>query len=209
MTSSAGREESEPVPAGRRSGPVLVVLEGGASAGAARSRNPLATASLAAGISGISVITIIPGIVLGVLGLRRARQARRGLVRCWAGIGCSLAWAALAGFLLPHLIQAADPGCAAYKGPGLTAYGKVIADFNAAGPRTGITRDLAVTISRFRAAAARSENPATARALTGFASGLQAVLTDIRARTGVPQRQLSALNRAALHADRACGTLRL
>jgi hypothetical protein len=208
MSSSAGQEWGDPAPDGSRSGPALVVIEGGASDGAAF-RNPLATASLIAGAAGISVITILPGLILGVFGLRRAGRAGRGAARCWIGIGSALAWAALAGYLLPHLLQAADPGCRAYKGPGLTAYGKVIADFNAAGPRTGVARDLGAAIASFRAAAAQSGDRAAASALTGFAADLQVVLSDIRARTGVHQRELRALNTAAARTDQACGTLRL
>lgn len=105
------------------------------------------------------------------------------------------------------------PGCAADKGPGLAAYGKVITDFNAGGPRAGLTRDLSETTTRFRAAA-RSNSPATAHALTGLASDRQAVLTGIRHRTGVPRQALARINRAAARTDRAaartdraCGTL--
>lgn len=210
MSSSAGQEWGDPAPGGSRSGPALVVIEGGASTGAAtRPRNTLATASLIAGASGMSVITILPGLILGACGLRRASRTGRGAARCWIGIGCALAWAALAGYLVPHLVRAADPGCRAYKGPGLSAYGKVIADFNAAGPRTGAARDLSAAISSFRAAAARSGDRAAASALTGFAADLQVVLSDIRARTGVHQQELRALNAASVRADQACGTLRL
>ena len=210
--SSAGYEAGEPEPEGPRPGPVLAVIEGGARGGrppAPRSRTLLATSALAAGLAGISVVTIIPALVLGALGLRRAASTGRGAVRCWLGIGSALVWAALAVYLTPHLVRAADPGCTVYKGPGLTAYGKVIADFNAAGPRTGLARDLTVATSRFQDAAARSADPAAARALTGLAAGLRTVTSDVRARMSVPAAQLRALNRAAARADQACGTIHL
>lgn len=210
--SSAGYEAGEPEPGSIRPGPVLAVIEGGARGtgrAAPGSRNPLATSALAAGVAGISVITIVPALVLGVLGLRRAAGTGRGALRCWLGIGSALAWAVLAAYLAPHLARAADPGCAVYKGPGLTAYDKVVADFNAAGPRTGLARDLAVSVTRFRAAAAASADPAAARALTGLAAGLQTVTSDVQARMSVPAAQLHALNRDAARADRACGTIGL
>lgn len=210
MLPSAEHEGSEPAPDGSSPSPALAVLDGGASAAApaSRSGNPLATASLAAGLCGFSVVTVVPGLVLGMLGLRRAARGQRGLARSWLGIGSSLAWAALAVALAPHLLRAADPGCAVYKGPALTAYGKVVADFRAAGPRPGLAPDLSVAISRVRGAAARSASRPAARALTRLAGDLRAVLSGIRARAGVPPRELSTLNRAATRADQACGTLR-
>lgn len=209
MSSSAGSEVAGPPPDRSPARPALAVLAGGAAGtGAARRRNSLATASLIAGVCGVSVVTIIPAAVLGVLGLRRAASRGSGTVRCWLGIGAAVAWAVLAVCLAPHLQRAADPGCTAYKGPGLTAYDRVIGDFNAAGPRAGLARDLSVTISRLRGAAARSGSPATARTLTRLAADLRAVLSRVRARSGVPERDLAALNRAAARADQACGTLR-
>lgn len=209
--SSAEHESGEPAPHAVRSRPDFVVIEGGAGAGvlSGRPANRLATASLAAGACGFTLVTIIPGLVLGALGLRRAGRVRRGRVRCWLGIGSSLAWAALAAYLIPHLLRAADPGCTAYKGPGLTAYGKVVADFSEAGPRTGLNRDLSRAIGQLRAAAARSGDPAVRQALTGLAADLQPVLAGIRSRTGVPRQALARLNQAAAHADHACGTLQL
>ncbi len=210
--SSAEYEAGEPEPGGPRPGPVLAVIDGGARGtrpAAPGSRNLLAASALAAGLAGISVVTIVPAIVLGLLGLRRAASTGRGALRCWFGMGAALAWAALAVYLAPHLMRAADPGCTLYKGPGLTAYGKVIADFNSAGPRTGLTPDLAAATSTFRAAAARSADPAAARALTGLAAGLQTVASDVKARMSVPAAQLRALNTAAARADQACGTIRL
>ncbi len=209
--SSAGNEVTDPAPDGSRAGPALTVIDGGAGAAssAPRPRNRLATASVIAGACGFSLLSIGPALGLGGLGRRRSARGRAGAARCWLGIGAALAWAALGGYLLPNLARAADPGCTAYKGPVLAAYGKVIADFNAAGPRASLGHDLTVTVGRLRAAAAQSRSPATARALTRLAADLAAVRSGIRARTGVPQRALSALNRAATRADQACGTLRL
>ena len=210
--SSAGYEAGEPEPESIRPGPVLAVIDGGAS-GACRptphSRNLLTTSALTAGLAGISVVTIVPALVLGVLGLRRAAGTGRGALRSWLGIGSALAWAVLAVYLAPHLARAADPGCAAYKGPGLTAYDRVVADFSAAGPRTGLAHDLAVSVSRFRAAAADSADPAAARALAGLTADLRTVTSDVQARMSVPAAQLRALNSDAARADRACGTIGL
>ena len=212
MSSSAGFEAGEPEPESRLPGPALAVIDGGARGtrrSAPRARNLLAAGALAAGVAGISVLTIAPALVLGVLGLRRAARTGRGAAASWAGIGSALAWAGLAVFLVPHLVRAADPGCTSYKGPGLTAYDKVIADFNAAGPRTGLIHDLRVSVSTFRAAAARSADPAAARALTSLAADLRTVTSDVQARMSVPATQLRALNTAATRADRACGTIHL
>jgi hypothetical protein len=207
--SSAVDEVAEPEREGTRPGQSVAATGSGARRSASPAGNPLATSALAAGVAGISVITIIPALVLGVLGLRRAAATGRGAARSWFGIGAALAWAVLTGYLAPHLARAADPGCTAYKGAGLTAYSKVVADFNAAGPRAGMTRDLDVALSRFRAAAARSTSPAAAHALTSLTTDLQRVAVGVRARMTVPAAQLRALNRAAARADQACGTIRL
>ena len=87
-----------------------------------------ATAALACGILGGALITIPAGLLLAVLGFRRVCQGSRGRVRCWAAVILSLSWAGAAGYLLPHLIQAADPGCVAYKNTALTAYNRVAGD---------------------------------------------------------------------------------
>lgn len=209
MSTSAERQAGEPAPQAGQFGPPLGVLDDRAIAAGITGRpgNRPATASLLAGLFGFSLITIVPGVVLGIFGLRRAARVERGLTRCWIGITTSLTWAAVAVFLVPHLLRAADPGCAIYKGPGLAAYNNVIADFNAAGPRTSLASDLTAADSRFRAAAASSGNPPAARALSGLATDLHTVLSGIRHRTGVPSRELAALNKAAKRVDRACGTL--
>jgi hypothetical protein len=90
--------------------------------------NWAATAALACGILGGALITIPAALVLAGLGFRRTRQGSRGRVRCWAAVILSLAWAGAAGYLVPHLIQAADPGCVAYKNTALTAYNRMAAD---------------------------------------------------------------------------------
>jgi hypothetical protein len=72
-----------------------------------RAHSGLATACLIAGIAGITLVTIVPALVCGVLGLRRAGRAglrgpRSGRVRCWAGIGLAVIWAATGVYLLPR-----------------------------------------------------------------------------------------------------------
>jgi hypothetical protein len=52
-----------------------------------------ATAALACGILGGVLITIPAGLLLAALGFHRIRQGSRGLVRCWAAVILSLAWA--------------------------------------------------------------------------------------------------------------------
>jgi len=186
-----------------------------------RARNGLATACLVAGIAGVTLVTIVPALVCGVLGLRRAgrRGPGAGQVRCWAGIGFAVIWAAAGLYLLPHLVRAADPGCAAYKGTALAAYHRVIADFGGVGGNGGaagaisggggITRDMSRAVTRLDQAAARSHSPVTARDLSRLARQLQAVLTEIRDGTVVPATALTALNADAARADAACGTLRV
>jgi hypothetical protein len=190
-----------------------------------RARNGLATASLVAGIAGVTLVTIVPALACGVLGLRRARQTgprgrRAGQVRCWAGIGLAVIWAAAGLYLLPHLVRAADPGCAAYKGTALAAYHRVIADFGGAGGNGGpegaisgdgggITGDMSRAVTRLDQAAARSHSPVTARDLARLARQLRAVLTEIRDGKVVPATALTALNADSARADAACGTLRV
>jgi hypothetical protein len=209
MSSSAGQKATGPAAAGDGSGPGLNAAADGAGGEPATTSRPgsrLAAAALLTGLCGFSGLTIIPGLVLGVLGLRRGSRGR-DRQRCWAGIGAALGWAVAAGYLVPHLAQAADPGCTAYKGPALAAYERVIDDFNVVGQHAGAAHDLGVTIGLMHTASARSASPGTARALAGFAGHLQAVLSDIRDGHGVPEHALTALNRAAARADQACGTV--
>jgi hypothetical protein len=184
-----------------------------ASAQLAGRHNWLATAALGCGILGGTLITIPAGLVLGVLGLRRARQARQagrpggGRVRCWLAIALTLAWAGAAGYLLPHLIRAADPGCEAYKDNALTSYNRVVADVNNGADRALLARDLTAAVRQSGRAARDSQNPVAARSLTALSSGLQTMLSDIQAGRIVPRQVLLALNKDTDTADDACGTV--
>ena len=172
--------------------------------------NWLATAALGCGILGGALITIPAGLVLGVLGLRRARQAGQpggGRVRCWLAIALTLAWAGAAGYLLPHLIRAADPGCEAYKDNALTSYNRVVADVNNGADRAVLARDLTAAVRQTGRAARDSQNPVAARSLTALSSGLQTMLSDIQAGRIVPRQVLLALNKDTDTADNACGTV--
>ena len=205
MSSSTEQAASPPQPEDGAPGP--------AHAAAAGRRNWLATAALSCGILGGALITIPAALVLGVLGLRQARQARPawpagpGKVRCWLAIGLALAWASGAGYLLPHLIRAADPGCEAYKNTGLTAYNRVVADVNNGAARAALARDLAAAAQQAGRAARDSRNPAAARSLTALSSGLHIMLSDIQAGRTVPRQVLLTLNKDTDTADDACGTV--
>jgi hypothetical protein len=171
--------------------------------------NRYATTALVSGILGFAVITIFAGLVFGVLGLRRAGRTGQGKVRCWMGIGFAVAWAALAGYLAPHLIQAADPGCVAYKGTALTAYRRVVADFSAGADRTADARDLDAVIRKLDEASADSRNAATARSLADLSQDLRTVRSDVQSGEPVPRSALETLNRDSGIADAACGTVRM
>src|SRR5215470_11224131 len=118
-----------------------------------RRGNGFATAALALGVAGVTLVTIVPGVVFGILGLRRAATCGAGRMRSWLGIGLCLFWAAAASYLLPHLVRAADPGCAAYKGPALTTYNRVISDFNGSHATPHLAGDVSRAISELEAAA--------------------------------------------------------
>jgi len=171
-----------------------------------RAPNGYATAALALGATGFTLVTVVPAVVYGILGLRRARARGAGAVRCWLGIGLAVAWAAAGGFLVPRLVQASDPGCAAYKGPALTVYSKVIDDFSGRSPHT-VTADVSRAVTALDVAAARSHSRPAARDLAHLAGELEIVLTDLRAGRAVPDSALAALNRAAARADSDCGTV--
>jgi hypothetical protein len=172
-----------------------------------RRGNGFATAALALGVAGVTVVTIVPGVVFGILGLRRAAACGAGRMRSWLGIGLCLFWAAAASYLLPHLVRAADPGCAAYKGPALTAYNRVISDFNGSHATPHLAGDVSRAIGELEAAADRSRDPATARALSVLTRDLHTVLGELRTGAVVPGTAMHALNRDAARADAACGTL--
>lgn len=178
-----------------------------AAAPAGRHGNWLATAALICGILGGVLVTIPAGLVLGVLGLRRAGQTGRGRVRCWLALALTLAWAGAAGYLLPHLIRAADPGCEAYKNNALTSYNRVAADVNNGADRGVLARDLKSALQQTGRAARDSQNAAAARSLTALSGGLRAMLGDIQADRPVPRQVLLTLNRDTRTADQACGTV--
>lgn len=178
--------------------------------GAGRERRPgngFATAALALGVTGVTLVTVVPGLVFGILGLRRAASCGAGRMRSWLGIGLCLFWAAAASYLLPHLVRAADPGCAAYKGSALTAYNRVISDFSGSHVAPHLSGDVSRAIGELEAAADRSRDPATARALSVLARDLRTVRGELRSGAVVPGTAMQALNRDAARTDAACGTL--
>jgi hypothetical protein len=180
-----------------------------AAAPAGRRGNWLATAALVCGILGGILVTIPAGLILGMLGLRRAGPTGRGRVRCWLAIALTLAWASAVGYLLPHLIRAADPGCVVYKNTALTSYNRVVADVNNGADSGVLTRDLAAAVRQTSEAARDSNDPAAARSLTALSSGLRTMLTDIRAGAVVPRHVLLTLNKDTGTADGACGTVHI
>ena len=168
-----------------------------------------ATAALACGILGALIITIPAGLVLAGLGLRRARQGARGLVRCWLAVALTLAWAGAAGYLAPHLLQAADPGCVAYKNTALTAYNRVADDVSDGRTRVRLARDLAGAITTTGTAAADSRSAAASRSLAALSGDLRTMRADVQAGRAAPRDLLLSLNRETQDADTACGTVRL
>jgi hypothetical protein len=161
------------------------------------------------GILGVVLVTIPAGLILGVLGLRRARQTGRGRVRCWLAIALTLGWAGVAGYLLPHLIRAADPGCVAYKGTALTAYNRVVDDVNDGAPRATLSRDAAAAIREIDRARGDSKNADASRSLAALSRGLHTMVTDVEAGAGVPRDVLQTLNHETGITDGACGTVHL
>ena len=182
--------------------------EPAARAGPATGNWP-ATAALACGILGGALITIPAGLVFGVIGLRRAARTGRGRVRGWVAIALSLAWAVAAGYLVPHLAAASDPGCMAYKGAALTAYNRVVVDISRGAGRDVLTTDLASAIRQIDEATTDSRNATATRSLHAVSAGLRTVLADIRAGADVPRHVLLKLNHDTDRADGACGTLRV
>jgi hypothetical protein len=173
--------------------------------------NGYATAALVLGILGAALVTIPASLACGVLGLLRAGRGRPGFpgrVRSWLGIGLALTWAALAGYTVPHLVRAADPGCVAYKGAALAAYRRVIDDFRAGAGDARTARDIETAVRRLDGAAAASHSSASG-SLTALSAQLTAVLSDLAAGRPVPHAAVAALNRDSALADEACGTVRL
>ena len=172
-----------------------------------RRGNGFATAALVLGVTGVTLVTVVPGLVFGILGLRRAALCGAGRMRSWLGIGLCLFWAAAASYLLPHLVRAADPGCAAYKGSALTAYNRVISDFSGTHAAPHLPGDVSRAIGELEAAADRSRDPATARALSVLTRDLRTVRGELRAGSVVPGTAMQALNRDTARTDASCGTL--
>jgi len=165
-----------------------------------------------AGVLGAALVTIPVSLVCAGLGLLRARRGGPGApgqVRCWLGIGLAVGWSVLAGYLMPHLVRAADPGCVAYKGPALVAYRTVIDDFREGADDARTARDLTAAIRQLNGAAAASRSGTASGSLTALSAQLRAVLADFQARPDVPRAALQALNRDSARADKECGTVRL
>lgn len=168
-----------------------------------------ATAALACGILGAALITIPAGLLLAAVGFHRTRRGSRGLVRCWAAVILSLAWAGAAGYLVPHLIRAADPGCVAYKNTALTAYNRVAADVSNGVNRARLARDLAAAIASVGEARSDTRSAAASRPLAALSGELRTMRADVRAGRVVPRELLLSLNQETRAADIACGTVRL
>lgn len=217
MSSSSGHAASpRPPPGGVPDGDLIAGAIQQPSARRLRrphwGRNGYATAALVTGVLGVALVTIPVSLVCGVLGLLRIRRGgpgTAGKVRCWLGIALALCWAVVAGYLVPHLARAADPGCVAYKGSALVAYRRVIDDFRAGAEDAGTARDLAAAIHQLDEAAAASRSGAASGSLTALSVQLQTVLSDVQTGTPVPQAVLRGLNRDSALADGACGTVRL
>jgi hypothetical protein len=206
----AGVPQTAAQPALADTGPAGRVPDAPSPGGAGREPrrgNGFATAAVALGAAGVTLVTIVPGVVFGILGLRRAGHRGAGRVRSWLGLALCLFWAASAVYLVPHLVRAADPGCAAYKSWALTAYNRAIADFNGNHTTPDLTRDVSRAASALEAAADRSRDPATVRALAVLTRDLHTVLGELRTGAVVPRSAMEALNRDASHVDAACGTL--
>jgi hypothetical protein len=210
LPSSTDRAASPAQPGGppERSPAAAPLAPAGPDPGRAAANWP-ATAALACGILGALIITIPAGLVLAGLGLRRARQGAGGLVRCWLAVALTLAWAGAAGYLVPHLLQAADPGCVAYKNTALTAYNRVADDVSDGRGRVRLARDLAGAVTTTGTAAADSRSPAARQSLAALSGDLRTMRADVQAGRGVPRDLLLSLNRETRDADTACGTMHL
>lgn|SRR5487761_413911 len=194
---SAGRERpGEPLP----NGPDVV------TPGHEQARpNGAATTSLVAGILGFTGVGVIAGIAFGMLGLARSRRRRSGKVRSWMGIVAALLWAAGLTYVVPHVIKAADPGCADYKARALPQYNRAIDDLGARAATSKVTADLKSAIAYLGAAASKSRNAESRTALEKLTAQLRTVLAD-EASDQVPGSVMPALNNDAAAADSACGT---
>lgn len=120
-----------------------------------------------------------------------------------------LAWAGTAGYLVPHLIRASDPGCMVYQDTALTAYNRVVDDVSRGAARDVLTRDLTSAIRQIDDAAADSRDtarhPLAARAIGWPADGAGRC-------PGGWLRTASwagCADQDTERADDACGTLRI
>jgi len=168
-----------------------------------------ATAALVCGILGGTLITLPAGLLLAAVGFRRARGGNGGLARCLLAVALTLAWAGAAGYLLPRLIRAADPGCVAYKNTALTAYNRVADDVSEGRSRARLARDLSAAIASISRATADSRNAAATQPLAALAGDLRTMRADVQAGRVVPRGLLLSLNRETRAADAACGTVHL
>jgi hypothetical protein len=121
----------------------------------------------------------------------------------------ALAWAGAAVYLVPHLIQAADPGCVAYKNTALTAYNRVAGDVSDGVSRARLTQDLTATIATVGEAGSDSRSAPASRSLAALSAELRTMRADVRAGRVVPRQLLLSLNRETGAADAACGTVHL
>jgi hypothetical protein len=186
---SAGRHPAGPAPAGK----------------AAPRRNRAATVSLLAGILGITGLGAVLGVGFGVVGLAHAARLG-GRVRCWVGITLSLLWLGGIGYVVPHVIKAADPGCTAFKERALPRYNTAIGDFDRTADTAKTTSDLGRAIASLRVAAGESGSQQPRAALASLAGQLARARAD--ASSGqVPGSVMQALNHDAAVADNACGTI--
>ena len=89
----------------------------------------------------------------------------------------------------------------------LTAYNRVISDFSGSHVAPHLAGDVSRAVSELEAAADRSRDPATARALSVLTRDLRTVRGELRAGSVVPGTAMQALNRDAARTDASCGTL--
>jgi hypothetical protein len=168
--------------------------------------NRAATASLIAGILGVTGLGILFGLGFGVAGLARSGTARTGQARAWTGIVLSLLWAGGFAYVAPHIIKAADPGCAYFKERVLPHYNTAIVDLNTRAGSNKTTSDLATAVARLAAAAAKSKNPEARTALHALTTQLKIASND-QIGGQIPSSVMSTLNHDAVTADNACGTI--
>src|ERR1700722_5469982 len=169
--------------------------------------NGVATAALVCGILGVTGLGIVLALLFGVAGLVRARHRHSGKVRCWAGIAAALLWAVPWVYLSVHAVEAADPGCTAYKGPALTRYNRAIDAFDSRPNSARVVADFKIAITALRSAADQSHDPASRSALTTLIRQLGHALTNEESGQVPSAPLMRTLNHDVTQADAACGTL--